>query len=216
MLAIAVAYSWGKAWIGVIAICCAAALAIFGLHGSSGRAYSADSTPTLFVTDGCSRAVTAYPAASNGDISPLAPAPTGLAQPQYVAVDKNGNIYATNLCTRTITIYTKGSKGNAAPIAIIGGSNTGLSSPEGIAVDSGGNIYVADLGRRQPVRLSAAGKQHRVAQRGPHRYHQREQHRPECSGRHRAGFQPQHLRGGCRRQQRACLSAAGKQHRVAQ
>ncbi len=146
MLAIAVAYSWGKAWIGVIAICCAAALAIFGLHGSSGRAYSADSTPTLFVTDGCSRAVTAYPAASNGDISPLAPAPTGLAQPQYVAVDKNGNIYATNLCTRTITIYTEGSKGNAAPIAIIGGSNTGLSSPEGIAVDSGGNIYVADLG----------------------------------------------------------------------
>jgi len=146
LLAIAVTYTCGKARIGVIAIYCAAAFAIFGLHRSSGRAHSAGSTPTLFVTDGCSKAVTAYPAASNGDISPLAPAPTGLAQPQYVAVDKNGNIYATNLCTRTISIYAEGSKGNAAPIAIIGGSNTGLSSPEGIAVDSGGNIYVADEG----------------------------------------------------------------------
>ena len=67
----------GKARIGVIAILGVAALAIVGLHRFSGRAYSADPTPTMFVTDSCSEAVTAYPAATNGDVSPAAPAPTG-------------------------------------------------------------------------------------------------------------------------------------------
>ncbi len=138
--------SWGKVRIGAIAIFCAVALAIVGLHRSSGRAYSADPTPTLFVTDGCTEAVTAYPAGSNGDVSPLAPAPTGLAGLEFVAVDASGNIYAANTCNATITIYAKGSNGDAAPTAIIGGSNTGLSSPEGIAVDSSAKIYVADDG----------------------------------------------------------------------
>ena len=86
----------GKARIGVITILGAAALAMAGLHRSSGRAYSATPSPTLFVTDGCSDAVTAYPAASNGDVSPLAPAPTGLSEPQFVAIDASGNIYVTN------------------------------------------------------------------------------------------------------------------------
>jgi len=136
----------GKVRIGVIAIFCAVAFAIVGLHRSSGRAYSADPTPTLLISDVCSYAVTAYSAASNGDVSPLAPVPTGLSAPQFVAIDANGNIYATNACTNTITIYAKGSKGDAAPTAIIGGSNTGLGDPEGIAVDYSGNIYVANGG----------------------------------------------------------------------
>ena len=69
----------GKVRIGVIAIFCAAALAIAGLHGSPGRAQATPTPtptpagPTLFVTDTCTDAVTAYPAASNGDVSPLAP-----------------------------------------------------------------------------------------------------------------------------------------------
>ena len=135
----------GKIRIGVIAIFCAAALAIVGLHRSSGRAYSQPTRPPpLFVTDRCTDAVTAYPAASNGDVSPLAPAPTGLAEPEFVAIDANGNIYATNPCNNTITIYAKGSNGDAAPIAIIGGSNTGLNFPKGIALDSSGKIYVTN------------------------------------------------------------------------
>ncbi|MGC2761821.1 MAG: SBBP repeat-containing protein, partial [Candidatus Binatus sp.] len=134
----------GKIRIGVIAILGVAAFVIVGLHRFSGRAYSADPTPTLFVTDDCSDAVTAYPAMSNGDVSPLAPAPTGLSGPQFVAIDASGNIYATNACTSTITIYAKGSNGTATPTAIIGGPNTGLALPYGIAVDSTGNIYVAD------------------------------------------------------------------------
>ncbi len=135
----------GKVPIGLMAIFCAAAFAIFGLYRFSGRAYSADPTPSLLVSDACSYAVTAYSAASNGDVSPLVPVPTGLSAPQYVAIDASGNIYATNACTNTITIYSKGSKGDAAPTATIGGSKTGLGTPAGIALDSSGNIYVANL-----------------------------------------------------------------------
>jgi len=136
----------GKVRIGVIAILGVAALAIAGLHHLSGRAYSQTPPAALFVTDGCSDAVTAYAAASTGDASPLPPTPTGLSEPDFVAVDPSGNIYATNRCTHTVTIYTEGSHANAAPIAIIGGSNTGLQSPVGIALDSSRNIYVADQG----------------------------------------------------------------------
>ncbi len=88
--------SRGKVRIGAIAIFCAAASAVVGLHRSSGRAYCADPTPTLFVTDGSSHAVTADSTTSNCDVSPLAPAPTGLSQPQFVAIDASGNTYVTN------------------------------------------------------------------------------------------------------------------------
>jgi sugar lactone lactonase YvrE len=135
--------SWARARIGIIGALSVAALAIAGLYRSSGPAYSAAPAPTLFITDDCSSAVTAYPAASNGDVSPLAPAPiTGLFGPRSVAFDKFGNIYVTNACHATITIYAKGTSGNTAPIASIGGSSTGLFAPIGIALDSSGNIYV--------------------------------------------------------------------------
>ncbi len=136
----------GKARIGVMAILGVAAVAIVGLQRFSGSAYSQLPTPALLVTDKCGHAVTAYPITSNGDVSPLAPAPTGLSEPEFVTTDASGNIYATNQCSNTITIYAQGSNGNTAPIAIIGGSNTGLNNPQGIALDSSGNIYVADQG----------------------------------------------------------------------
>ena len=133
---------WGKVRIGMVAIFCAAALAIAGLHRFSVRAYGGAPNPILFVTDGTTIAVTAYSAIS-GYASPLAPAPTGLALPGWVAVDASGKTYVTN-AVGTITIYAAGSNGDTAPIAIIGGSNTGLISPQGIAVDSTGKIYVVD------------------------------------------------------------------------
>ncbi len=141
--------SWGKiriegiASLGVIAF----ALSVFIVFSVAPRAYSAEPAPTLFVTDGCTRAVTAYSAASNGDVSPLAPA-TGLADPNSVAIDASGKIYVTNSCfsLATINIYAKGSNGDTAPITTIGGSNTGLKYPVGIAIDSKGKIYVADYG----------------------------------------------------------------------
>ena len=139
----------GKARIGLIAILGMTALAMGGLYRSSGRAYSATHSPALagqalFLTDDLSHAVTAYPVASNGDVSPTPPEPTGLSQPQFAAVDANGNIYVTNPFTMSVTIYAKGSNGNVTPFATIGGSNTGLNFPEGIALDSSGNIYVTN------------------------------------------------------------------------
>jgi len=129
-----------------------------GLHRSSSRAHGADLIPTLFVTNSCSNAVTAYPASSNGDVAPLAPAPiTDLSAPEYEAVDKSGNIYVTNFCNAVVTIYAKGTSGNTAPIAIIGGSNTGLSNPQGIALDSNGNIYVADFNAKSVFVYPALG-----------------------------------------------------------
>ena len=155
---------WGKVRVGVIAIFVAVGSAIIGLHRFSGQAYSADPTPAVFVTDGCSDAVTAYSTTSNGDVSPLAPAPTGLSEPQFVAFDASGKIYVTNprACGATITIYAKGSKGEAAPTAIIGGSNTGLVQPAGIALDSSGKIYVADSSATS-VFVYAAGSTGNVA-----------------------------------------------------
>src|SRR5208283_1689945 len=111
----------------------------------------------LLVTDKCGHAVTAYPITSNGDVPPLAPAPTGLSEPEFVTTDASGNIYATNQCSNTVTVYAQGSNGNTPPIAIIGGSNTGLNNPQGIALDSSGNIYVADLGAFSVLVYPAVG-----------------------------------------------------------
>jgi hypothetical protein len=136
--------SWGKVRLGVIAILALAAFVIISLYRSANRAYGTEATPTLFATDNCSDAVTAYPATSNSDVSPLAPAPTGPGDPQFVAIDKNGNIYVTSECSGAVTIYAKGSGGDTAPIATIGGDNTGLIGPVGVALDSNQNIYVTD------------------------------------------------------------------------
>ncbi|MGO9508251.1 MAG: choice-of-anchor D domain-containing protein [Mycobacterium sp.] len=138
--------SSGKARIGVIALLAAVAFVLVGLHSSSSRA---DPTPTpiplLYVTDGNTNAVTAYPAASTGDNAPNATI-TGLNSPQGVAQDSSGNIYVANDSPPSVVVYPAGSNGDATPSAIISGGSTGLSTPLGIAVDSSDNIYVTDPG----------------------------------------------------------------------
>jgi hypothetical protein len=145
--------SWGKIRLGIIAIMSMAAFAMVGLHHSSNRAYGTPPSSTLFVADNCSWGVTAYDAASNGDVGPLTPGPTGLTLPAFAALDSSGNIYVTNSSSTAgcppgvlanVYIYAAGSSGDSGPIAIIGGSNTGLLDPQGIAVDSSGKIYVTD------------------------------------------------------------------------
>ncbi len=153
-------HSWEKIRLGVIARLSAVAFALssfifFSVFSAAPCAYSATPTATRLAKDDRTDAVTAYSAAGDGDVSPLAP-PTGLASPQSVAIDASGNIYATNSYTNTITVYAKGSNGDAAPIAIIGGSNTGLRYPAGIAVGSSGKIYVADRGDLGAIRQTAS------------------------------------------------------------
>src|SRR5262249_32935298 len=68
----------------------------------------------LYVTNPCDSTVTAYPAGSNGNISPLSPV-TGLANPQGVAVDASGRVYVANSCTNSLTLYAAGSNGEVKP-----------------------------------------------------------------------------------------------------
>ena len=142
--------SWGKVRVGAIAVLGAVAISAFIFFSAAPRAYSDPPGPTIFVTNlggGSGDYVTAYPAASNGDVFPLDPAPTGLSNPQAVAIDSSGNIYVANGSSATINIYAAGSNGSVAPIAIIGGSNTGIYYPPGgVALDSSGKIYVTNSG----------------------------------------------------------------------
>ena len=137
--------------------------------------------------------VSVYPALGSST-GPLNEAPiatikgsnTGLISPTGIALDSSGNIYVADnggmFADPSVFVYPPlgSSTGllNESPTATISGSNTGLSYPKGIALDSSRNIYVTDDGDAR-VCLSAAGEQHRAAQRGAHRHHQREQHRPE-------------------------------------
>lgn len=66
--------SWGTLRVCIVVALSVAAFAMVGLHRSSGRAYGGGAlAPTLFVTNSCSNAVTAYSAASNGDVGPKVP-----------------------------------------------------------------------------------------------------------------------------------------------
>ena len=96
--------SRGKVRLGVIALLSVVAFAMVGLHRFPERAYGGGMTPTVFVTDSCTNAVTAYAVASAEDISQLAPLPAGLSEPTAVAFDKNGNFYVTNKCNATDNI----------------------------------------------------------------------------------------------------------------
>ena len=107
-------------------------------------------------------------------ISPLA-ASTGLAWPDSVAIDASGKIYVTNGCgslAPSVTIYAKGSNGDAPHRHHQRGQH-----PSELPTRHRGGFQRQDLcgGHIQrAVGLCGAGKQHRVAQRSPHRHHLRD------------------------------------------
>ena len=93
--------------------------------------------------------VTVYPATASGNAAPLqtiSGANTGLAVPQFIAVDASGNIWVTDQGVGSATSgsvfeFAPNATGNVAPISSI----TGLNTPEGIFVDTSGDIYVATV-----------------------------------------------------------------------
>jgi hypothetical protein len=106
----------------------------------------------LYVANGNSSSVTAYPA--NGDRRPnpiinINGEKTQLVNPAAIAVDSAGNIYVANqgilgFEPASITIYAAGSNGDVAPIRVIKGPRTGLKLPDALTVDSLGGIYVSN------------------------------------------------------------------------
>jgi sugar lactone lactonase YvrE len=92
--------------------------------------------------------VTVYAANASGNVAPLqtiSGANTGLAVPQFIAVDASGNIWVTDQGSAnnsgSIREFAPNATGNVAPISTI----TGLNTPEGIFIDAVGDIYVATI-----------------------------------------------------------------------
>ena len=89
--------------------------------------------------------INVYPAASNGNVSPITTisgTDTGLTPVSAMTLDPNGNIYALN--GDKVTTFSAGSTGDAVPINTFTSSFTGISSSSGIALDSKGTIYVTN------------------------------------------------------------------------
>ncbi len=123
-----------------------------GLNAPTG--IGLDSNKNIYVTNGTNSgtsSVTAYPAGSNGNVTPSSTIigfNTGLFKPQGIALDSDGNIYVANAGTGNdgILIYPAGTNGDVAPSVTIAGSDTGLLSPFGVVLDASKNIYVTNSG----------------------------------------------------------------------
>ena len=66
---------------------------------------------------------------------------TGLAAPQQVAADSQGNAYVADSTLGRVLKFVPGS--TAVGVSV----GTGLTSPTGVAVDGAGNVYIADSGK---------------------------------------------------------------------
>ncbi|MGD0118940.1 MAG: NHL repeat-containing protein [Candidatus Binatus sp.] len=119
----------------------AVAALLLAMIGPGRVAAAGTKRPTIFVANGSE--VTAYPASSRGDVSPIALS-TDMYDPNGIAIDASGRIYVANSYTNTVTVYAANANGSVPPITVIGGSNTLLANPDGIALDALGRIYVVN------------------------------------------------------------------------
>lgn len=104
-------------------------------------------TPTVYVANPSTFAVTGYAAGTNGNAAPalaIAGLNTDLDIPMGIARDAVGRVYVANQGTNSILVYAPGATGNAAPVDTIMGANTGLDMPWGIALDGAGHLYVVN------------------------------------------------------------------------
>jgi sugar lactone lactonase YvrE len=153
----------------------------------SGKIYVANTGPW----NGYPGTVTAYPAASNGDVTPVATITggpdAGISRPEGIALDSSGNLYVTNtgdINPSSVTVYPAGTDHNVPPSAKIGDVHAPLSA-QAIAIDSNGNIYAADpRGRIGPVGPpgESPGSINVYAPRQPRRRDAEGGHRGRCNG----------------------------------
>src|SRR5262252_6186176 len=126
--------------------------ALTGCEKNSTTAPGIPPSRQIYVVNSDSRNVTAYPAASSGDVAPSGEATpirvikgdaTRLGYAAGLALDGTGRIYVAN-SGGSVTVYSGGANGDAAPSAIISGPGTGLDGPRAVALDHAGRIYVAN------------------------------------------------------------------------
>lgn len=156
---------------------------------SAPQAIAVDAHGRIFIANGLGGYngqgnITVYPAASDGDVRPIATIGgtrtgdhTGLNDPVGLAFDAVSNLYVLNNNggpdnAGSITVYASDANGNVAPKAVIAndakGGRTQFKSPAGLALDSAGNMYVTNqassIGATPDcVTIYAAGKFGNVA-----------------------------------------------------
>ena len=101
-----------------------------GLNGPHGL--TLDSAGNLLVPNAAGDTLTEYAPSDNPDATPLRTI-SGLALPDGVDVDAQGNIYVANGLTG-VSEYAPDATGDATPIATISGQATGISGPTDVAV----------------------------------------------------------------------------------
>jgi hypothetical protein len=92
----------------------------------------------LYAADALESVVYVYSLAGNvKSPAPLYEISNGIAAPQGLTTDKNGNLYVANLQNNTVTVYAPGAR---TPMFTI----PNLDTPTDVKVDSSGDVFVSD------------------------------------------------------------------------
>ncbi len=113
-----------------------------------------DRSGWLYLANGDSSFVAAYPPRARGNDSParvIAGDRTRLTRPTGLAIDRHDNLYVVNgkqpASEAAIRVYGPGARGEALATRVISGGSTGLKGVADLALDSRGDLYVAERGR---------------------------------------------------------------------
>ena len=92
----------------------------------------------LYVSDNINNAIYVYDLQGNQQSpQPIYTITNGLAGPQGISTDKQGNLYVANLYNNTVTVYAPGAMSPKLTIP-------NLNTPTDVKVDGFGNVYVSD------------------------------------------------------------------------